>query len=361
VLLCVFVVKKQKDDNILTSDCHSVLCFPMFKCGVNSLRDLKNRMAKPLQKGNGGLKYILLMLLFITLSLSLSAQVNQDLFKPDSLYLGTRFVLKLSADKDLMGIIAPDSLTRFAIIDTQQVKAIGKKTGLKLTIVALDTGTHTFPSLIVIPAKFGSAQMQSQPFTLTVNEIRPPKDTTLVDIAGTQKLKGELPIWAYRVLTIILILALLIGVFFILRRFLKKKVKDIISPPSTADNRSNWKKALDALFELKKEQLPEEGQFIAFHYRLSEIMKLCLEAEFRFSANEMTTREIRHYIKKQDFLNLRDQKAITDWLEGCDRVKFAKLETTPEDSYDRLNWFADWLKEKSENHTTGQLKGEAVD
>jgi hypothetical protein len=241
------------------------------------------------------------------------------------------------------------------------VKTLGRKAGLKLTLAPLDTGMHTFPSLVLVPAKFDADTLRSRSFTLQINELRAPKDTALVDIAATQKLKGELPSWAYYLLAGILLLAILVGAFVLVRRFLKKKVEEFISPTAQMDNRSNWKRALDALSELKKEGLPEEEQFIAFHYRLSEIMKLFLEAEYSFSANEMTTREIRHYIKKQSFLNLRDQKAITDWLENCDRVKFAKFEPTVEESYARLDWFAGWLRQKGESSEPGQPKGETGD
>jgi hypothetical protein len=245
-------------------------------------------------------------------------------------------------------VAVPDTLTKFVVLSKEQVKSFKKFTSMKLVIAPLDTGVHTFPSLKLVPEEPYPAILATKPFTLVISESRAPQDTTLVDIAPTQKLKGELPYWAYYLIFGLLILAVLITAFIFLRKYFKKKAEEMVTPPTPVDNRPNWKRALDDLQNLKNEKLPETEQFIAFHYRLSEIMKLYLEAEYKFSANEMTTYEIRQYVKKQNFLSMKDQKEINDWLESCDRVKFAKQASTCEESYEKLEWFMYWLLQKGE-------------
>ncbi len=294
----------------------------------------------------GWVRAVLTAMLLVLVSLPLTAEVKQEITRPDTLYLGTRFFLTVTADIDLADIAVPDTLTKYSILKTEKIKSFRKPVGLKLTIAPLDTGEHTFPPLALMTVKPLEDSLRTEPFTLLISELRSPQDTTLVDIAGTQKLRGELPYWAYYAIAGILLLAALIAAFIYIRRYLRQKVRELISPPPPVDNRPNWKRAMDALQALKDEELPEAGQFIAFHYRLSEIMKLFLEAEYKFSANEMTTREIRQYIKKQNFLSLKDQKIVTDWLEKCDRVKFAKWESTTEQSYELLESFAEWLSHK---------------
>jgi hypothetical protein len=89
--------------------------------------------------------------------------------------------------------------------------------------------------------------LRTEPFTLLISELRSPQDTTLVDIAGTQKLKGELPYWSYYAIAGILLLAALVAAFIYIRRYLRQKVRELITPPPPVDNRPNWKRALDSL------------------------------------------------------------------------------------------------------------------
>ena len=278
--------------------------------------------------------------------LSVSAKLNQSIQQADSLNLGSRFYLNLSSKYDLEEVIVPDTLTKFAVIKLEKQIVQGKPTGLKLTIAPLDTGTHTFPALIIKPAKPETDTLLSKPFRLTIKEIRSAKDTTLVEIAPTEKLKGELPYIAYFVIAGTLLLALLIAIFLLIRKNRKRKQTLQPAAPVQADYRSHVQRALDALSDLKQEKLPARGEFITFYFRLSNIMKLYLEAELSFSANEMTTREIKQYFKKQDSISLTEQKGIIDWLESCDRVKFAKQIPDIAQCDEKMDWISQWLVSK---------------
>jgi len=292
-----------------------------------------------------GLAAILLLLCLLSVNLA-ALSLEQKVEAPDSLFLGSRFHLNLSADMELRDVVVPDNLESFAIVSINPLKIKSKPVGLNITIAALDTGLHTFPTLLVLPAQPVNDTLRTEPFKLEILETRAPQDTLLADIAPTLKLKGELPYYAYYLIAALLLFAALVLLFFLLRKF-RRKIAAVQSAETVPkDNRPNWKKALDALNELKAEQLPQNGEFITHYFRLSEIMKLFLEAEYKFSANEMTTCEIRLHLNKYKVLPASEQKEVLTWLESCDRVKFAKHVPSLQDCDGATGWFALWLGRK---------------
>jgi hypothetical protein len=188
------------------------------------------------------------------------------------------------------------------------------------------------------------------------------------------------------------------------RRQKHLKQPEIIPPVIT---KPAWQLALDELSALQALQLPEKQEFIVFHFRLSDIMKQYLEAELGFNAKEMTTREIRQHFnlaeqhadaakgqvlcsglptptpnslpncatsinveqhadaaKTQATANSlipqdrypalhsilpAEQKALIQWLEKNDRVKFAKYVPDTETCYQSLDWAMQWFKLQSLN------------
>lgn len=302
-------------------------------------------------------KSALLLLFCLSIILNISAIINQSIENADSLYLGSRFYLNIQSDTELKDVIAPDTLTKFIILDKQKLTEKGKTSGIKLTIAALDTGEHTFPSLIIQTAKPSDDALKTRPFTLTVYEIRAPNDSTLVDIASTLKMKGELPYWAYYFIVAFLFAVLITTAILLIIRYRKNRLTKLTRPPVQIDTGPNWKRALDALYKLKEMRLPEKGMFIIFHFRLSEIMKLYLEAEYNFNANEMTTREIKINIKDRKIFETKEQAEVICWLDGCDKVKYAKHIPTLEECEERQDWFFKWLMKHSRNlETTHQEK-----
>ncbi len=293
------------------------------------------------------MKRKILLGLMLFAALALTGKLNQSIQKPDSLYLGNRFYLNITSEQDLAEAVIPDTLTKFAVLAAEKMTDRNKPVGLKLTIVPLDTGEHTFPGLYIKSVKPTSDSLKTEAFTLKILEIRAAKDTTLVDIAGTQKLKGELPYWAYYAIAGLLLLALIIVIILLIRKYRKKPEQAIIKAIEPIDSRTNRERAVDALIALKTEKLPEYGEFIVYHFRLSEIMKLYLEAEYGFSANEMTTREIKLHLRKDNDISMTEQRDVINWLEGCDKVKFAKYIPTVQACDEKLDWAMDWLLKKN--------------
>lgn len=303
-------------------------------------------MLSEIKKSQAG-RWAILLILVLAVQVLSAATLQQSLEAPDSLFMGSRFHLNIASEVELKDIEVPDTLSSFSILKTESLKARKQPSGLSLTIVALDTGTHTFPALVVSAVNPTNDTLRTDPFTLQILETRALQDTTLVDIAPTRKLKGELPYYAYYVIAALAVLAALILLILLIRKLRKKKETARLEEPARQELRPNWQKALDALDQLKAEKLPERGEFIEYHFRLSEIMKLFLEAEYKFSANEMTTREIRQHFNQYKVVSPDAQKEIVQWLESCDRIKFAKHVPTLEDSDKAMELFVQWLRRKS--------------
>ncbi len=82
--------------------------------------------------------------------------------------------------------------------------------------------------------------------------------------------------------------------------------------------------ALRRLNDLKDQKLLEDGEFKLFYDRLSEIAREYMENRFQIRALEMTTEEFLTSLGRKDFLNLAQKKAMTEFLQYSDLVKFAK-------------------------------------
>lgn len=116
------------------------------------------------------------------------------------------------------------------------------------------------------------------------------------------------------------LIILLLGIVgMIVRRFLQriKKAKPaVILPP--------WLTAQEDLNQLKKEDLPNQGKIKEYYTRLSGIIRYYLEDQLEIRAVEMTTEEFFAYIKQKDILTEDQKKALKNFLDCCDMVKFAK-------------------------------------
>jgi len=297
-------------------------------------------------------RWIILLIFFLSVVNLIGQKLEQNLQKPDSLFLGSRFYLSISSDLELLDIVIPDTLTKFSIVNKETLKIRRKPDGLKLTIVPLDTGEQTFPALLIKPVSSIADTLRTEPFTLFINEIRPAQDSVLIDIAPVRKLKSELPVWAYYLIGAMLILAILIAAVLQFIKYGKKHNGERNTASAWVDSRPNWKKALEDLYLLNHEKLPDKGEFIVFHYRLSEIMKVYLESEYGFPANEMTTMEIKRYLKQNKTVLMAEQDKLIKWLESCDKVKFAKHKSGVEDCEKKIDWFMRWLLN---NRTTDEL------
>lgn len=273
--------------------------------------------------------------IFLTCLLSivaLTANIEQSLVGADSLRIGSRFELIIKADRDLMQAFVPDTLKSFEVIKQQKFKSDANSSGLKLEIIPLALGALSFPEL-TIHAADGSV-FSTDRFRVHVLNTRAEGDTLLRDIKPPRHYHGEADFRIYMALIALAVLLLL----FLAFRMIKPKAK-ITEPISEVPALPAWKQALMALAELQKSDLLERHAYAEYHYRLSVILRGYLEAVYGFSAAEMTTYEIRIFLRETQE-KLKDESGIIEFLKACDMVKFAKR--TPE--AEEIKALVDWLQ-----------------
>jgi hypothetical protein len=179
-------------------------------------------------------------------------------------------------------------------------------------------------------------------------ELADPQGATELDAAGTDvevvtglppdaKDKGEalydvrppeeMPVRTWRVLYALAALLGLIALVQLVRKFLARArlTEALAPPPEPMDVRAL--KALDALAALN---LPGQGQFKPFYFRLSEIVRGYLGERYAFEAMECTTPELLDAVRTRETPGLAVD-ALTEFAQGSDFIRYARSEPSVDD------------------------------
>lgn len=287
------------------------------------------------------MKKTTLLLILLLLAVLLSGQVlDQKIEKPSNLFVGTPFSIYVeitSAPAD--SIFAPqlDSIdVFFPLGEPQQQEIIEngvKKNVIKMTFQAFDTGDYTFPALeFLVKSDSRDTVLSTRDFVVIINSVLPDSANAIKDIAHPLSLK--LGFWDYFIPVIGLILVIFI--ILLLKKFLTKPAKPEEIPKFT-DNRPIWQIALEMLRELFNKNLLDKGEYLEFYFQLSIILRYFIERYYKINALEMTTSEIRYFLKLED---PREKNEILHLLMESDKVKFARY--IPE--RDKAEELATWLE-----------------
>ncbi len=273
----------------------------------------------------------------------LFAELSQNLEGADSLTVGTHFMFRIKADYAIKKVTVPDTLQSFALIRSQQ----GKKSVREWEIILapLRLGALSFPRLQVLPEKAGFEPDSTDGFRVNVLSVLAEGDSLLRDIKPFRRYFLQPPVWVY----LLLFLVAVILIIYLLRRRKKPQPK-AVQPTSAVSEPADpaWKIALKELDALICEGWVEKGELALFHFRMSQILRTFLEAEYGFPALEMTTRELSREMQKQQLSQAGELKR---WLIYCDLVKFAKAEPLPEDLQYRIGWLRSYLTGFSQSQT----------
>ncbi|MCB5255660.1 MAG: hypothetical protein LHW58_08460 [Candidatus Cloacimonetes bacterium] len=269
-------------------------------------------------------KLISMVLLSLCMTLLLG-RVTQNLVGADSLSIGTPFSLVIKTDFPLSEVVIPDSLSEFRVLDTQ-IKQHAQGSEARLKIVPLRVGALSFPKLKLKAKGLFQSGASTDGFRVYVLATRALADTLLRDIKPAMRYKGEVPFWLYLIifLSCLVLATILIVMAFNKKAAAKPAAKPIIVPPKKIV--PFYLQALRKLDELESSGLAE-SDILAYHYRLSMILREFLEHRYQFSAMEMTIMEISDAL----LVNCPEQaEAFLKILRYCDMVKFAKLLPSPE-------------------------------
>ncbi len=289
-------------------------------------------------------KYILIIILISILPFLLNGQeLRQHLEKPSKLFVGTPFQLHIEITASPGdSIYAPqlDSLDVFFIMnEPEQSEVIEndlQKNLITLTFQAFDTGEYNFPQLeFLVKNETGDHLLQTREFVVIINSVLPDSADVIKDIAKPFALK--LGFWDYFIP--ILALIILIIIIRLITKLLKRPEREI-TQPEIVDSRPPYIIARIMLDDLLAEKLLENGKFLEFYYRLSLILRFFIEKFYQINALEMTTSEIRYYLKLSD---AQEKSDIMRLLTESDKVKFARFIPDRRQAEDFVSWLDTYL------------------
>jgi len=224
-----------------------------------------------------------------------SQELEYKVDKPSKLYVGTPFHLLVDITTEPAdSIFAPqiDTLDIFIlkgeILQTTETEKNVKTTKLDLTFQPFDTGEFTFPEIeFAVKSDDSLSFLKTSEFQINIQSVISDTTQVIKDIADPFSV--NLGFWDY--FFPILALAVVIFLVWYLRRFFKKEIIEE-EELEIIDARPAYIIALEVLKKLKKRKLLEKGDFLNFHFRLSYILRLFIELQFKINAVEMTTSEI---------------------------------------------------------------------
>lgn len=191
-----------------------------------------------------------------------------------------------------------------------------------LTITSFDSGFFAIPPFRFILNNDSSKQFETEALLLQVNTL--PIDTTqaIKDIKPPLEepfdFRELIPYikWAIAAIAIIFVLVYAIKQFSKKKKIAPIKIEEKIPPHIIA---------LKQLEQLKNEKLWQEGKIKAYHSRLTEILRIYIEARFKINAQEQTSEEILLHFRTVVIDSISKEK-LQQILLLSDLVKFAKAE-----------------------------------
>lgn len=262
-------------------------------------------------------KALLLFLLLLIIQISF-AQLSQSIIGADSLKVGSRFTLKIDAGFPIKSIQIPDTLSSFQVLK-QNIHKSDKGSTAELEIIPMRTGTLTFPKLKLKSASLLHPSDETDAFRVFVLRSRAESDTLLRDIKPLKEYKLQIPFILY----LLGFSIVLISFFWLIFSFIPKKAKPL-APPMPIEEEPKpyipaYRLALDAIDELEKSNLME-SDVLAYHFRLSFIIREFIEAEYLINATMQTTFEIEESLRLNNIPNWEELIRILSFADG---IKFA--------------------------------------
>jgi hypothetical protein len=253
---------------------------------------------------------------------------------PDSITVGDPISLVLEASAPggaTLGLPQlADSVGPFAVLSARAPATALKDQKLTVRqeaqVTLFKTGTFTFPELELLWERAPGETLvaRSRPVEVKVRSL-------LKGQAGMQNLHGLKGVVALERVrwwlwgSIALAAAALALVLWKNRARFRRRAAWIpavpAAPPLPPD--VAFERGISALY---KKELPERGLVKEFYAELSLLFRRYLEDRFLFPAVEETRTEVMAAAGRVAQLDAADQRALSDWLQEGDLVKFAKLD-----------------------------------
>ena len=275
------------------------------------------------------IKYYILFILFFLISASLFAQkqveTKIDVTKNK---IGAQFNLTLKTNVDTLAkVVFPTSknfgkmeVIRSYVIDTIK---LGDRYELikKYGVTQFDSGKYVIPSLkVMINNKaFSTDSLLVEVSNVQVDTLK----QKLFDIKPIVEVPYELSYFWQYVLIILLVLGIGALIYWLIKKYQKKKVEVV------EELKSPIERATILLKTLEKKELWQKGAVKEYYSELTDIARNYIEEAIEIPAMESTTSELilalrAASIKKKMTLSVEILENLERVLKQADLVKFAK-------------------------------------
>ncbi len=227
-------------------------------------------------------------------------------------------------------VLFPDLPNQWGSFEVRQqvrtaarTNADGTETATQVIEVALfGTGAFETPDYsVTLRNELGQTQtVQAPPITLTVTPVLPAGSLQLKDI----KPQTDLPwIVAWPVLPAgaLLIAVLGMAVFLVIKWVKSLRLRAAVR----VDTRSPYEVAQDELADIRRLDLPGQGQIKEHYTTVSDSVRRYLERAYEVAATDLTTEEVRRMLRSSA-ITTEDSRDVIALLADCDLVKFTALE-----------------------------------
>lgn len=273
-----------------------------------------------------------------------------------------RVLLELKSDKktNVVWPVIGDTLDKLEILSRTKIDTVEQDSVFKLSqfivVTCFDSGSFTIPPFVFMYEKQGFNTMyplETDSITLSFEPVK--LDTAIIDIK--QPIDESFSIWDYiDYIAIGLGLVILIGIavfiFFKLRKKpIEQKLKYDPAIPAHIF-------ALQELKKLDEEKLWQKGEVKNYYIRLSEILRLYIERQFKVDALEMITLDTVKSLKEikldENLIN-----NIEKILTTSDLVKFAKFNPLPDENTQLMTLSVNFINSTlpMENNDKNNMEG----
>ncbi len=227
-------------------------------------------------------------------------------------------------------VLFPDLPNQWGSFEVRQqvrtaarTNADGTESATQVIEVALfGTGAFKTPDYsITLRNESGQTQtVQAPPITLTVTPVLPAGSLQLKDIKPQTNLPWIIT-WPVLPAGALLITILGMAVFLLV-----KWVKAIrLRAAVRVDTRSPYEVAQDELTNIRRQDLPGQGQIKEHYTMVSDSVRRYLERAHDVAATDFTTEEVRRKLRSSA-ITTEDSRDVIGLLADCDLVKFTALE-----------------------------------
>ena len=283
--------------------------------------------------------------------------------------LGDSLVLTLTVEADA-GVtvempVFGDALGRFGIVDFTPRREAAADGGVALTqrytLQSPMSGHQRIPRLRVEYVDERDGQGDGKPRELLTDELA----FSVASVLPEGEVVGELrparaPLaefqgpwlernWPWLVAGVVVLAATSVGFVFWLRRSEERA------------RLTAYDRAMTRLDRLRRTGLPHADAVDGWYVELSDIVRRYIEERFALRAPELTTEEFLLEAGRSADLKRSHRELLSNFLAGCDRVKFARYSPEEDESRDALGVAERFLSETRETDTgTPELVREAV-